>query len=85
MRLLALADRPLHADPVVLAAQHDVDAIVRLGDLQPSWLEMLDRVTLPKLGVYGNHDDDEPHMDWFGVDNVHLRRIELDGGLRGHE
>jgi uncharacterized protein len=80
VRLLALADRPFHADPAMLAAQHDVDAVVCLGDLQPSWLETLDRVTLPKLGVYGNHDD-EPYMDWFGVDNVHMRQIELDGGL----
>jgi uncharacterized protein len=79
MRLLALADRPFHADPQRLAEQHRVDAIVCLGDLQPSWLETLDRVQLPKLGVYGNHDD-EPYMDWFGIENLHMRRVELDGG-----
>jgi len=80
VRLLALADRPSHADPVTLAAQHDVDAVVCLGDLQQSWMETLHRVRLPKLGVYGNHDD-EPYMDWFGIEDMHLRRIELDGGL----
>jgi Icc-related predicted phosphoesterase len=79
VRLLALADRPFHADVDVLAAQHDVDAIVCLGDLQPSWLETLERVRLPKLGVYGNHDD-EPYMDWFGIENLHLRRVDLDRG-----
>ena len=79
MRLLALADRPFHADAALIAAQRDVDAIVCLGDLQPSWLETLDGVRLPKLGVYGNHDD-EPYMDWFGIDNLHLRRIHLDDG-----
>jgi uncharacterized protein len=60
--------------------QHGVDAIVTLGDLQPSWLETLDRVHVPKLGVYGNHDD-EPYMTWFGIDNLHLNRIQLDSGL----
>jgi Icc-related predicted phosphoesterase len=74
-----LADRPFHAGVDVLAAQHEVDAVVCLGDLQPSWLETLDRVAVPKLGVYGNHDD-EPYRDWFGIENLHLRRVELDGG-----
>jgi Icc-related predicted phosphoesterase len=80
MRVLALADRPFHADVAILAEQHDIDAIVTLGDLQPSWLETLDRVHMPKLGVYGNHDD-EPYMAWFAIDDLHLNRIELDGGL----
>jgi uncharacterized protein len=80
MRVLALADRPFHADVAALAEQHDVDAIVTLGDLQPSWLETLDGVHAPKLGVYGNHDN-EPYMTWFAIDDLHLNRIELDGGL----
>jgi Icc-related predicted phosphoesterase len=80
MRVLALADRPFHADIERLVRQHDVDAILTLGDLQPSWLETLDRVHVPKLGVYGNHDD-EPYMTWFGIDDLHLNRIELDDGL----
>ena len=41
MRVLALADRPFHADVAKLAANYDVDAILTLGDLQPSWLETL--------------------------------------------
>ena len=80
MRVLALADRPFHADVAKLASQCDVEAIVTLGDLQPSWLETLDKVCLPKLGVYGNHDD-EPYMTWFGIDNVHVNRIDLDNGV----
>ncbi len=79
MRVLALADRPFHADAATLAAQNQVDAIVCLGDLQPSWLEALEGCPLPKLGVYGNHDD-EPYMGWFGIDDLHMRRIDLDGG-----
>lgn len=79
MRLLALADRPLHHDADTLAAQHGVDAIVTLGDLQPSWIETLDRVALPKLGVYGNHDE-EPYFPYYGIENMHLRRLQLDDG-----
>jgi hypothetical protein len=79
VRLLALADRPCHADPAALAAQHGVSAIVCLGDLQPNWIEGLGRVRVPKLGVYGNHDH-HPYMDRFGIDDLHLRRVELDHG-----
>ena len=80
MRVLALADRPFHADVAKLASECDVEAILTLGDLQPSWLETLDKVCLPKLGVYGNHDD-EPYMTWFGIDDVHINRIDLDNGV----
>ena len=80
MRVLALADRPFHADVAKLAANYDVDAILTLGDLQPSWLESLDKCCQTKLGVYGNHDD-EPYMTYFGIDDVHLNRIDLDSGV----
>ena len=80
MRVLAIADRPLHADPAKLALHHDVDLVVTLGDLQPSWIEPLERLRLPKVGVYGNHDD-EPYMDWFAIDDLHLRRLDLDQGV----
>jgi uncharacterized protein len=79
MRALALADRPFHADARALAAQHDLDAILCLGDLQPSWLETLDNVPVPKLGVRGNHDN-EPYMEHFAIEDLHLRRVQLDGG-----
>jgi uncharacterized protein len=80
MRALALADRPFHADPGAIAAQHDLDAVLCLGDLQTAWLETLDRVKVPKLGVRGNHDA-EPYMESFGIEDLHLRRVELDSGV----
>jgi Icc-related predicted phosphoesterase len=80
MRALALADRPFHADAGVLARQHDLGAVICLGDLQTAWLETLDRVALPKFGVRGNHDS-EPYMEQFGIEDLHLRRIELESGL----
>jgi Icc-related predicted phosphoesterase len=80
MRALALADRPFHADPGALVDQHDLDLVLTLGDLQPSWVETLDRVRVPKLGVRGNHDA-WPYMVPFGIEDLHLRRVELDSGL----
>jgi Icc-related predicted phosphoesterase len=79
VRLLALADRPPHGDLVKLAKQQDVDVVVTLGDLQPSWIERLDGLQVPKLGVYGNHDE-EPYMTWFGIEDMHMRHVHLDGG-----
>ena len=78
MRVLALADRPPHADPEDLARQARVDAVVCLGDLDPAWIESLERVRVPKLGVYGNHDDDE-YMHAFGIENLHLKSESLHG------
>jgi len=80
MRALALADRPFHADAGALVAHHDLDLVLCLGDLQPSWMETLDRVKVPKLGVRGNHDV-VPYMEQFGIEDLHLRRVELDSGL----
>ena len=80
MRALALADRPFHADAGVLARQNDLGAVVCLGDLQAAWLESLDRVRLPKFGVRGNHDG-EPYMEQFGIEDLHLRRVELESGI----
>ena len=80
MRVLAIADKPLYVNPAKLALKHDVELVITLGDLQPSWIEPLERLRLPKVGVYGNHDD-EQYMDWFGIDDLHMRRLDLDGGL----
>jgi uncharacterized protein len=77
MKVLALADRPVPIDPAKLALHQGVDAVVTLGDLQPSWIEPLERLRLPKLGVYGNHDG--AYMAALGVTDLHLRRAEIGG------
>jgi uncharacterized protein len=53
--------------------------IVVLGDLEPAWTEGLGEVELPKLGVRGNHDAADA-LSAVGVEDLHLRRLEL-GGL----
>lgn len=55
--MLALADT-VRRPPTPAALQRErVDAVICLGDLQPAWIEWLAALELPKLGVYGNHDD----------------------------
>src|SRR3954452_3141130 len=68
MRALALADRPFHADARALSAQHDLQAILCLGDLQPSWLETLDFVQIRKLSGRANNATD-PSMEHFGPED----------------
>jgi Icc-related predicted phosphoesterase len=78
MRVLALADRPPRPDPRAYLAQQRVDAVLCLGDLQPAWLEGIADASVPKLGVYGNHDE-EPYMRAIGIEDVHLRLRVLAG------
>jgi Icc-related predicted phosphoesterase len=79
VRVLALADeRPLR--PVTeLAAAVRPDLIVLVGDLEPAWIEGLDRVGVPKLGVHGNHDEADL-LASVGAEDVHLRQV-TQGGL----
>jgi Icc-related predicted phosphoesterase len=76
LKLLALADEPPRLDPASLAASNAAGGVVTLGDLEPEWLWSLDRVKLPKIGVHGNHDP-EGTLDTLGVEDVHLRRVEI--------
>ncbi len=80
MRVLLLADRePVPSVRAMLSGPR-IDAVIGLGDLQVSWIESLAGAPHRKLGVYGNHDD-EPYMSWFGIDDVHVNRIDLDNGM----
>jgi uncharacterized protein len=55
------------------------DLILLLGDLEPSWMEGLDRIHLPELGVRGNHDAKDA-LELVGAEDLHLARAEV-GGL----
>jgi Icc-related predicted phosphoesterase len=79
VRVLALADRPPQAPVPELVDDNAVDLVVCAGDLQPSWIEGLEGLHLPKVGVHGNHDHDS--LDELGVRDLHLR-VEEVGGLR---
>ena len=56
LRALALADEAPYV-PIPRLLARGVDLVLCLGDLTRQDLEPLADVQLPKLGVYGNHDD----------------------------
>ncbi len=79
MRVLALADKRPPLDPALIAERMGVDAVVCLGDLDRAWIEPLAHLSLPRLGVHGNHDAPELLRE-VEVEDVHGRRTSL-GGL----
>jgi uncharacterized protein len=78
MRILALADAPPRRPVPELVEACGPELVVLLGDLEPAWLDGLDAVDLPKLGVHGNHDEPET-LTSVGAEDVHLRRVEHGG------
>ena len=78
LRALVLADAPPYV-PLTRLLERDVDLVLCLGDLRRVDLEPLADARLPKLGVHGNHDEGD-EFDGMGIEDVHLRRIEV-GGL----
>jgi uncharacterized protein len=77
LRALVLADAPPYL-PLERLLERDVDLVLCLGDLSRADLEPLADARLPKLGVHGNHDAGD-EFDGMGVEDVHLRRIEVAG------
>jgi Icc-related predicted phosphoesterase len=77
LRALALADEAPYV-PIGRLLARGVDLVLCLGDLTRQDLEPLAEVQLPKLGVFGNHDDGG-EFDGLGIENVHLRSVEVCG------
>lgn len=83
MKILALADRPPHLS--LQGSLHDVcqreaiELICTLGDLEYSDIAELATITLPKIGVYGNHCSGT-YMEPLGIVNMH-RHAGILGGL----
>ena len=88
MRLLVIADitPELGLSMAEYVAAHDIDAVVTVGDLTRYDLDGIDSLSVPTLGVYGNHCDGRYLKD-LGVKNLHLRKAVVDGvsfiGLQG--
>ena len=80
MRVLALADKRPLIDPATMARQKHVDAVFCLGDLDRAWIESLMSLAIPRIGVHGNHDP-EHMLRELEIDDVHLRRTQIGGGL----
>jgi uncharacterized protein len=88
MRLLVVADTTprLGVGLADYVAAHDIDAVITVGDLTRFDLEGIDRVSVPTLGVYGNHCDGR-YLKELGINNLHLRKAVVGGlsftGLQG--
>jgi Icc-related predicted phosphoesterase len=78
VKALVLADERPYI-PLERLLEREVDVVLCLGDLTRPELEPLGHVRLPKLGVFGNHDDGG-EFTGLGIESIHLRRIDL-GGL----
>lgn len=77
LRALVLADERPYL-PLERLLERRVDVVLCLGDLTRHDIEALGSVPLPKLGVHGNHDDGG-EFTGLGIENVHLKRIEVAG------
>ncbi|PIR48025.1 metallophosphoesterase [Candidatus Uhrbacteria bacterium CG10_big_fil_rev_8_21_14_0_10_50_16] len=79
MQILAIADRPPDQPIKTILLKHAIDVIVTLGDLEQQQIYELEQITdIPKLGVYGNHCSGM-YMTELGIENMHLRTLEIDG------
>lgn len=78
LRALVLADERPYI-PLERLLEREVDVVLCLGDLTRGELEPLGSARVPKLGVFGNHDDGG-EFTGLGIESVHLRRVEV-GGL----
>ena len=88
VRLLVIADfAPMLGMGIAdYVAAHDIDAVVTAGDLTRHDLAGIDGLSVPVLGVYGNHCDGR-YLEDLGVTNVHLKKVMVGAvsftGLQG--
>jgi uncharacterized protein len=79
MKILAIADRPPRTSIKELMKDNQIDVIITLGDLTKFEINELESITnIPKLGVYGNHDSGM-YFDPLGIQNIHLKAINIKG------
>ena len=80
MKILAIADRPPKERIKLILENNPINMICTLGDLEQNYLYDIELVTsIPKLGVYGNHDSGT-YIETLGITNMHLKTLEF-GGL----
>jgi Icc-related predicted phosphoesterase len=80
MRALVIADRNPHIDIAEVAEREKVDLLITLGDLDRADLLTAAQLTsIPKIGIYGNHDSGN-YMNEIGIMDMHLK-IRSFGGL----
>jgi len=81
MKALVVADRNPHINIAEVAQQEGVNLLITLGDLiREDLLTAIPLNTIPKIGVYGNHDSGN-YMTEIGIMDMHLKTWDF-GGLK---
>ncbi len=79
MKILAISDRPPRKGLKDLVEKENIKLIITLGDLEYLQLIELNNISIPKIGVYGNHCSGN-YFDDLGIKNMHLQTFGF-GGL----
>ncbi len=89
IRALVIADRRPNLGGRGLGdvvAERGLDLVITAGDLHPSDLPGMGALTVPALGVYGNHCNGR-YFDDLGIIDLHMSRVDVAGiaftGLQG--
>jgi len=79
MKVLVIADKNPHIDIPEIVNQQNIELAITLGDLTREDILGLGQLqTIPKIGVYGNHDSGN-YMHELGVWDMHLKIWDFDG------
>lgn len=79
MNILGVADRRPKIDISDFVRSNDIDLIITLGDLTREDILPLEQITsIPKIGVYGNHDSGT-YMPGLGIWDMHLKIWDFQG------
>ncbi len=79
MRTLIIADCNPNIDIKRVVAEENIELLITLGDLTREDLIGLTTVTtIPKIGVYGNHDSGH-YMEELGIRDMHLNVWDYKG------
>jgi Icc-related predicted phosphoesterase len=77
MKALVIADADPEVDIISVVEDKRIDIVITLGDLTTWDLKGLEKLDIPKIGVYGNHDVVK-YMPDFGIMNLHCKTFEFD-------
>lgn len=79
MRALIIADRRPRINIAEFVGLNDIELIITLGDLtREDVLQLAHISTIPKIGVYGNHDSGN-YMPELGIWDMHLKTWDFHG------
>jgi Icc-related predicted phosphoesterase len=79
MKALIIADRQPKVDLIKTVQDVGIELVITLGDLTREDILPLERITtIPKIGVYGNHDSGK-YMPELGIRDMHLKIWDFQG------